>query len=229
MPVLYLFVVTPVPERGQMVPRTYDTLATFGVHEGMSGQNELINEWNEKKPKKVRSGFGTVAQAPSKLPNVVEHANSIDKPDELKLEAEYGMKVCVAMLNTCAFESGRWRYREIYIHSKLMIANDAFFTLGSANANQRSFAVDSEINVAVQDRIQATRLRKRVWPLLSGSKVDGGDGKHTALKIAFQEWHILMQRNLDKRNSTGESVEEKKLQGFILPLEDKRTSYFRMG
>lgn len=229
MPILYLFIVTPVPEREQMIPRTYDTLATFGEHKGMEGQDNVVEKWNKKMPEKVRSGYGTVANAPHKLPDVVEHANGINKPNALELEEKYGLKVCVAMLNTCDFESARWRYREIYIHSKLMISNDVFFTLGSANTNQRSFAVDSEINVAVQDPKKTKEIRKRVWKLLSGSKVSGGDGGPKDLATAFRNWSVLMKENLGKRNSDELGADQKKLLGFILPLEDKRSSLIRLG
>lgn len=229
MPLLYLYIVTPVPEREQMIARTYDTLATFGEHKNMEGQDSTVDMWNKKKPDEVRTGYGTVGNAPHKLPDVVKHANSINKPTSLELEEKYGLKVCVAMLNACAFESGRWRYREIYIHSKLMIANDVFFTVGSANTNQRSFAVDSEINVAVQDREKAKDIREKVWSLLSGSQVSGGDGGRKALSTAFEDWKVLMRRNQGRRNSEENSADQKKLQGFILPLEDKRSSLIRLG
>ncbi|MBX3187428.1 MAG: phospholipase [Labilithrix sp.] len=43
-------------------------------------------------------------------------------------------------------EEGRDVY--VYIHSKLMIVDDAFFTVGSANLANRSMLVDSEINLS---------------------------------------------------------------------------------
>jgi hypothetical protein len=44
----------------------------------------------------------------------------------------------------------------IYVHSKLVIADDTWFTIGSANLTRRSWTFDSEINVACID----TRLRR---------------------------------------------------------------------
>lgn len=229
MPMLYLFVVTPVPERAQMIPRTHDTLATLGAHGGMKGQNQLIKEQNEMKPHMVVPRLGRPVLVPHALPTVVKHANSIVHPDAARLEAEYGLKVCVAMLNTCAFENGHWRYREIYVHSKLMIANDTFLMVGSANANQRSFAVDSEIDVAVLDPVQATNLRREVWAMMSGSLVDGGDGGPAALMNTFRQWTVLMDKNLSKRNSAKQNASDRKLRGFILRLEDMRSSFLRLG
>lgn len=90
------------------------------------------------------------------------------------LENTFGMKVSVAMLQTCGIDQGRWRYREIYMHLKLLIVDDSFITLGSANLNQRSMAVDSEINIATDDPKLARDLRKRVFAQLSGGEVIGG-------------------------------------------------------
>jgi hypothetical protein len=41
---MYVFVVIPAPERAEMVPRTYDTLATLGQQNGMTGQVKMIEE-----------------------------------------------------------------------------------------------------------------------------------------------------------------------------------------
>lgn len=229
LPIMYVFLVTPVPEREKMIPRTYDALATLGQHSRMDGQVKLIKEENERKPAQVRSGFGTTATAPRKLPDVVEHANTIDKPTPLRLESECGLKVCTVMLNTCGFDQGRWRYREIYIHSKLMIASDTFFMLGSANLNQRSMAVDSELNISVYDKKQACDLRQRVWGMLSGGKASGGSGSRSELESAFNDWQRIARRNREKRNKESGDDDEKKLTGFLLPLEDDRSSLTRLG
>ncbi len=58
----------------------------------------------------------------------------------------------------------------IYVHSKLMLVDDVFASVGSANLNRRGFYHDGEINVftvpetlrASQDNPVAT-LRKRLW------------------------------------------------------------------
>jgi hypothetical protein len=44
----------------------------------------------------------------------------------------------------------------IYVHSKLVIADDTWFTIGSANLTRRSWTFDSEINAACVD----TRIRR---------------------------------------------------------------------
>jgi phosphatidylserine/phosphatidylglycerophosphate/cardiolipin synthase-like enzyme len=163
------------------------------------------------------------------LPDVVQHSNSINKPGVMTLESEFGLKVSVAMLNVSAFDNDRWRYREIYIHSKLMLVDDVFMTLGSANLNQRSMAVDSEINIATIDRRVARDLRKRVWRMHSGGLVDGGGGTKGEIVDAFEKWGNLMKANRTKKLAKQGGAKLKKMIGFLLPLEDSRSSTIRLG
>ena len=230
MPVMHVFIVIPVPERAQMVPRTHDTLATLGQHAGMTGQNTMIDDYNKRqKTRRVRAGFGISTEAEVKLPDVVRHSNGINKPGAMTLESEFGLKVSVAMLNVSAFDTDRWRYREIYIHSKLMLVDDVFMTLGSANLNQRSMAVDSEINIATIDRRVARDLRKRVWRMHSGGLVDGGGGTKAEIVDAFEKWGTLMKANRTKKLAKQGGAKLKKMIGFLLPLEDSRSSTIRLG
>ncbi len=60
--------------------------------------------------------------------------------------------------------------RDIYVHAKVMIVDDIWATIGSANANRRSLAHDAEINLAVVDeaisegrRAFARNLRLALW------------------------------------------------------------------
>ncbi|MEG2032897.1 MAG: phospholipase D-like domain-containing protein, partial [Janthinobacterium sp.] len=230
MPVMHVFIVIPVPERTQMVPRTHDTLAALGQQAGMTGQNTMIDDYNKQpKTRRVRGGFGITNEVEVKLPDVVQHSNGINKPGAMTLESEFGLKVSVAMLNVSAFDKDRWRYREIYIHSKLMMVDDAFMTLGSANLNQRSMAVDSEINIATVDHRVARDLRKRVWRMHSGGLVDGGEGTKAEIALAFENWTKLMKENRKKKFNKSETAIFKKMTGFLLPLEDKRSSTIRLG
>ncbi len=133
------------------------------------------------------------------------------------------------------------RYRKIYIHSKLMIIDDAMFTLGSANLNQRSMHTDSEINVASDDYTLATDLRQRVWKLHStanGQDTDriknkyngvlaqtlaGGDGSQKAIENTFTKWKEISQENL-KNKKRGLPIH-----GYIVKFQDKRTSSIRLA
>jgi phosphatidylserine/phosphatidylglycerophosphate/cardiolipin synthase-like enzyme len=229
LPPMHVFIVTPTPERKQMIPRTYDALATLGLHGGLEKQQEMIDRVNNT-PKQ-----GPYVTTPKSMPaathevTVVEHANSIDKPDMARLLQDYRIRACVAMLYTCGEDGGRWRYREIYIHSKLMIVDDLFVTLGSANLNHRSMAVDSEINISVLDPVKATGLRKKIWHQLTGGTADGGDGSKSEVSETFDAWTDLMKTNKDKVLAKTRSIETRKLVGYILRLEDNRSSIIRLG
>lgn len=237
LPVMHVFVVIPAPERAQMVPRTYDTLATLGQQKGATGQVRMIEEANERArreeaARQYESRGTTGARAMARgVPEVVKTANKIDKPSSLILEKTYGLQVCVAVLNACEFNRVRrqWRYREIYIHSKLLLVDDGFFTLGSANLNQRSMVVDSEINLATDDPRHATALRKRIWSQLATKENDGGNATPQEIERTFNEWVKLMNRNKKKQKSKSTDPEEKRMEGLIVPLDDSRSSTIRFG
>ena len=50
----------------------------------------------------------------------------------------------------------------IDLHAKLMIVDDAWYTIGSCNINDRGFDTEGELNVSVQHG-SALALRKRIW------------------------------------------------------------------
>jgi len=117
------------------------------------------------------------------------------------------------------------RYREVYIHSKLMIIDDSMFTLGSANLNLRSFAVDSEINIASDDALKTKDLRQRAWQQHTKGQFDGG-GDAADQKVMFEtfrRWKDEANNNLNNKRS-GLS-----LSSFLVKFLDERTSVIRGG
>ncbi|TFW30399.1 phospholipase [Duganella callida] len=199
MPMLHVMIVIPVPERKQMVPRTYDALAVLGQQAGMVGQDRMIEAANKTASADQYDAMGTPISGEGPRDDVVVHANEISKPSTEFLETELRMKVSVAMLNTCAFVDGHNRYREIYIHSKLMLIDDTFMTLGSANLNTRSMAVDSEINLATVNPTLTDELRKNIWLSLSQKKMN----RYLSLNdinFAHIAWCELMTENKNKKN-----------------------------
>uniref|UniRef100_UPI00056A25F4 phospholipase D-like domain-containing protein n=1 Tax=Paraburkholderia dilworthii TaxID=948106 RepID=UPI00056A25F4 len=124
-----------------------------------------------------------------------------------------------ARLRTSGLDANnRMAYREIYIHSKLMLIDDVFVTLGSANLNQRSMAVDSEINVAATGHEWASGLRQRVFELHSGGATSG-TGDRARMPQVFRDWNTLMRSNLVTRMKGIENMK-----GFLLPFEDHRAT-----
>jgi phosphatidylserine/phosphatidylglycerophosphate/cardiolipin synthase-like enzyme len=239
LPLLRVFIVIPAPEMKAMIPRTYDTLATLGQQGGMTGQVKMIDQANQKQQMQNAmekqhfrgDAVDRRSSAPQALPYVVKAANDIKKPTDLILKNRLGLRVCVATLNASELNKAtrRWHYREIYIHSKLLLIGDGFFTLGSANLNQRSMAVDSEINLATDDVRHATKLRSLIWSQLTGGNFDGGYGTDAEIEQTFFDWINLMNTNKARRKSSSTVPEEKQFEGFIVPMDDGRSSTIRLA
>ncbi|MDX1656816.1 MAG: phospholipase D-like domain-containing protein, partial [Candidatus Competibacteraceae bacterium] len=49
------------------------------------------------------------------------------------------------------------------VHSKFMMIDDRWMTIGSANANVRSFELDSELNISIADPALVIAFRRRLW------------------------------------------------------------------
>jgi phosphatidylserine/phosphatidylglycerophosphate/cardiolipin synthase-like enzyme len=119
-------------------------------------------------------------------------------------------------------EKYKTRYREIYIHSKLMIIDDSMFTLGSANLNTRSFATDSELNIATNEPKLSKGLRKKVWAQHTKT-LDGGEGGYKEIVKTFELWQFMAQQNLNFKNQ-GQA-----LTSNLVKFYDERTSSITAG
>lgn len=303
VPVLHVMVVTPTPERAQMVPRTHDMLAELAQADSAPNHDRLINDelerhrrgkqaWSEyDAQREAREAGRSSAPMPHPPPAVAplsELALNHEKAGATRnsqaarevLEGTLGLLTLVASLWTYDREWSLadtpvarkvaqerrdherrlkdWeqrrsfgglagsgaprpepppdrskeirdamarRYREIYIHSKLMIIDDSMFTLGSANLNLRSFAVDSEINIASDDAALAKDLRQRVWGLHTEGKFEGGKDatEERAIKETFKAWSREAQKNLNQLKK-GEP-----LSCFLVKFYEERTSYYRFA
>ena len=62
-----------------------------------------------------------------------------------------------------AFGRTGFHYLPIYVHAKVGIIDDEWFTVGSANLNRRGMATDTEMNVQAVDPGVARALRVRLW------------------------------------------------------------------
>jgi phosphatidylserine/phosphatidylglycerophosphate/cardiolipin synthase-like enzyme len=96
-------------------------------------------------------------------PNIGKDAS--DTHIELLRSADQGRgRVQAFSLYTSAPEEGKkWIYKPIYVHAKVMVIDDQWFTVGSANLNERGLEGDSELNAQVFDARLARELRLRLW------------------------------------------------------------------
>jgi len=205
VPTLHVFIVIPHPERDEMVPRTFDTVTELGASEQMPGQ----------------AGYVDAGKASQDYPSSRKGKKGnkvLDRPSVAQLQNTLGLKVSVARLCTSGAVDGKMAYREIYIHSKLMIIDDVFLTLGSANLNQRSMSADSEINVAVTGAGWTAEQRRKVFSLHSGiTDTITGDGGREKMPKVFDDWNGRANRNYQNWKSGKDN-----LTGFLVRFEDMR-------
>lgn len=102
-----------------------------------------------------------------------------------------GLKVHICSLVAPDSPAGK-PWMPVYIHSKLMIVDDVFTTLGSANINTRSMQVDSELNIAHEWMSVTQALRRRLWGLHTDGK-----GVQDDPDVAFDTWQELINQNND--------------------------------
>ncbi|QNT63501.1 phospholipase D-like domain-containing protein [Ralstonia solanacearum] len=103
-----------------------------------------------------------------------------------------GLKVHICTLVAPDSPPGNWDY--VYVHAKLMIVDDAFMTLGSANVNTRSMMVDSELNICHEHSGVTAPLRKRLWNIHTK-----GMGAQEDVAEAFKTWDRVIARNADRQ------------------------------
>jgi len=206
MPTLHLFIVIPHPEDDGMIPRTYDMVTELGASDSMVAQGKYVDDG------KLGQRYPDSHEGP-------KGGQILDRPSMQQLQATLSLKVSVARLRTSGVVKDHgMAYREIYIHSKLMVIDDVFLTVGSANLNQRSMASDSEINIGVTGQAYAAPLRQKIFSLQSGGDVQGG-GNADEWSDAFTDWKTLMAKNRDIQMAG-----TKKMKGFLLPFEDHRAT-----
>jgi phosphatidylserine/phosphatidylglycerophosphate/cardiolipin synthase-like enzyme len=107
-----------------------------------------------------------------------------------------GLKVQICTLVAPDSPPDQWDY--VYVHAKLMIVDDVFMTLGSANINLRSMEVDSELNICHEHGGVTKPLRRRLWELHTGGFPNGASDKP---KDAFIAWANIINRNASRQKN----------------------------
>jgi phosphatidylserine/phosphatidylglycerophosphate/cardiolipin synthase-like enzyme len=106
------------------------------------------------------------AQAqPALVVIVVVPSETDDLPDPGKKHGDSRQHEFFQRL-TKGIPPGRLRVYTMFhriIHSKLILADDRMMSIGSANANPRSFFLDTELNVMLRDNAATRAFRCRLW------------------------------------------------------------------
>jgi phosphatidylserine/phosphatidylglycerophosphate/cardiolipin synthase-like enzyme len=174
---IYVFIVTSTPEKDGMDLPTYGVARKIGQSETMVQEHAeaLEQALREKKPEPIT-------------------------PEEM---AERGINVVMGSMWTCADKPPGEKlraddYEEIYIHAKVAIVDDAAFTIGSANLNLRSMALDSELNVLSEAQDVAYQLRVDLFRQCTGN---AGPGPFKDMEETFREWGTIMSDSLKAKNN----------------------------
>ena len=84
----------------------------------------------------------------------------------------------------------------MYVHSKIGIVDDRWFTLGSANLNSHSLFHDTEVNVVTLDEKVAKAARVRLWsehlelPPKTVEKTD-------PIELIDRHWEVIAAEQLE--------------------------------
>jgi phosphatidylserine/phosphatidylglycerophosphate/cardiolipin synthase-like enzyme len=164
---IYVFILTSTPERDGMDLATYDV----AKHLGQSATMKVEHEEAE----------------------LLALQGKTEKPLTPEKLAKSGINVVMGSLWTCLQPRPKPKeYEEVYIHAKVMIVDDAAFTIGSANLNVRSMAIDSELNILSQAKDVAYKLRCDLFNQCFGAP---GPGQFDDMKKTFNQWRERMAEN----------------------------------
>lgn len=173
----YVFILTSTPESAGM------DLPTYGIA-GRIGQSATMVTEHDEAIDKALKGKGEKPLTPEAL-------------------AKQGIHVVMGSLWTCAIEPPGTRlpekaYEEIYIHAKVAIVDDVAFTIGSANLNLRSMAMDSELNVLSQAHDVAYQLRCDLFRQCTG---EAGPEQFGDMAATLRKWQDIMLQNAVRKSS----------------------------
>jgi len=97
-------------------------------------------------------------------------------------------------------------YPKGLVHSKLILVDDQALSMGSANANQRGFFLDTELNVMLDDAETVKRFRHRLWSHDLG--IPPTSVAAWAVPGYISQWDAVAKANLKKNpdRMVGEGV-----------------------
>ena len=209
-PNFHVYITLPVHPEGSLLDGAVAVQVYFTMQSLVFGSNSLLNGIKRalKARKLLDAGDDNWQRALHKSNK--EH-ESIDTQDCFKYVTLLNLR------NWAELPDGSVVTEQVYVHTKLMIVDDLYALLGSANVNDRSLLGmrDSEIAVLVQDgktaradingqgsqrpvRLFAHDLRKQIWSKLFG--LTGNVRPATELKQAIDQpgspdsWKLIQRR-----------------------------------
>jgi phosphatidylserine/phosphatidylglycerophosphate/cardiolipin synthase-like enzyme len=165
-----------------------------------TGHDEPAAQYYETLKENHQRARAKVAQLEKELP---EKLQAVISPSEIP-----GLKVHICTL--VAPDSPPDNWMDVYVHSKLMIVDDVFTTLGSANINTRSMQVDSELNICIEDPAVTRPLREHLFGVHTRGMAAGND-----MYEIYKTWKEIVDVNNDQR---GRSLQRKTAMASKAPI-----------
>ncbi|KGF79718.1 phospholipase [Massilia sp. JS1662] len=166
---IYVFILTSTPEADGMDLATYDIAMKLGRSDTMAVEHAETVE----RAKRGKTGMPITAE---------------------ELEKR-GIKALMgSMWSGSPKPKSAADYEETYIHAKVAIVDDAAVTVGSANLNVRSMALDSELNLLSQSKDVAFELRRRLFRQCTNKE---GPAQFADMEETFKDWMTLMGKNTE--------------------------------
>ena len=100
---------------------------------------------------------------------------------------------------TWGFDETEERYADMDVHSKMLIVDDKFMSVGSCNKNNRGIVYEGELNVAILDPVWVREQRRRIFANMLPAGVSPTDNVATWW-IQFSDaasWNDHVWRNWD--------------------------------
>jgi phospholipase D1/2 len=208
-PNFHVYITLPVHPEGSLLDGSIAVQVYYTMQSLVFGSNSLLN--GVRRALKARE---LLDAKDANWKRALEASNSDYESIDVDACFKY---VTLLNLRNWAELDGAVVTEQVYVHSKLLIVDDLYALLGSANINDRSLLGmrDSELAVLVQDgqtaradingkgsqrpvRLFAHELRKQIWAKLFG--ITGGVRPATELKQAIDQpgspdsWKLIQRR-----------------------------------
>ncbi|ENG4184115.1 hypothetical protein ABT230_000851 [Providencia rettgeri] len=134
-------------------------------------------------------------QRPDMVPNYHRKEHKLGDEEPIAAGSIPGIKSHICTLVSPDSTTPHWK--SVYVHSKVLMIDDTFMTLGSSNVNLRSMLFDSEFNIAIQDTDVTNiipPIRQHLWKMHTKRASDD-------FKKEFKHWKEIIKRNKELRNS----------------------------
>jgi phosphatidylserine/phosphatidylglycerophosphate/cardiolipin synthase-like enzyme len=149
------------------------------------------------------------------VPGVIEELAKLKPGERLDPINQHGMVLqyeSFKLLEGLKGDAGIFRMvrpdgKDVYVHSKLLIVDDVFASLGSANSNPRSYYMDTELDFVWYDPATVRKLREDLWNEHLGKPAGMGSWKPSEF---LKKWTDIAKQNA---KVTGTARK-----GFVLPF-----------